>query len=76
MGFLSGCKTCVISVFLEARTQTEECPAVTNKGALHIGETVRHSRVERRAVVVEVDRYGTEHIFGVRFSFAPLTMQT
>lgn len=49
---------------------------MVRKNALHAGSTVREFRLERGAVVSEVDRLGGRNVLGVRLSYAPLTKKT
>lgn len=56
--------------------KVEQVDPVVKKKVLHFVRTALKSWVERGAAVAEVDRFGTEHVAGVRFSCAFLTQQT
>lgn len=60
----------------ETRTQTQGRPKVVKKETLHDRGTARNSRVEREGMVVEIDRFGDQHVLGLRLSCTPLTEQS
>lgn len=49
------------------RTGKQGWPVVLKTDALHVGEIVRKSQLKPAAVVLEVDRFGTQQVLGVRY---------
>lgn len=48
---------------------------MVEKEAQFVGGTTKKSRVERTAVVVEIDRFGVQELLGVCLPCAPLIRQ-
>lgn len=60
-----------------ALTLTQGKPAGVIKEAVHVDETARKSLVwQSKAVVVEVDFFGTQHVLGMLLLWALLTEHT